>query len=134
MQTVQVSIVGGPSVAVPWFQNMNAQQALEGAYNQINNGSLFTYAIQYYGNNLGYLVVMVNETYDSYISSAAPFFYWQFLVNGAPASSGIDGITLSAGDAISFGLEMYIPEVHQSTTLGRKHEFQMQATKRREYA
>jgi hypothetical protein len=127
MQTVQVSVVGGPSAAVPWVQDMNAQQALEGAYNQFNNGGLFTYAIQYYGRGLGYLVVMVNETYDSFISSAAPFFYWQFLVNGAPASSGIDGVTLNAGDAIAFGLEMYVPEVHQATTLGKKHAFQLLA-------
>jgi len=129
MQTVQVSVVGGPSVAVPWVQNMNAQQALEGAYNQINNGGLFTYAIQYYGNSLGYLVVMVNETYDSFISSAAPFFYWQFLVNGAPAPSGIDNVILNTGDSIAFGLEMYVPDRHESTVLGKKHAFQLLAAK-----
>ncbi len=129
MQTVQVSIVGGPSIAVPWFQNMNAQQALEGAYNQVNNSGLFTYALQYYGSDLGYFVVMVNETYDSFISSSAPFFYWQFLVNGSPATKGIDGVTLNAGDSIAFGFEMYVPVVHKSTTVGKKHEFQLSAAK-----
>lgn len=129
MQTVQVSIVGGPSAAVPWNQGMNAQQALEGAYNQFNSSSVFTYALQYYGSSLGYLVVMVNETYDSFISSSAPFFYWQFLVNGSPASSGIDNVILNPGDAVSFGLEMYVPEKHQSTILGQKHAFQLASAK-----
>ena len=129
MQTVQVSVTGGPSVSVPWFPNMNAQQALEGAYTVINNSSVFTYALQYYGSNLGYLVVMMNETYDSFVSSSAPFFYWQFNVNGSPASIGIDGVTLNPGDAISFSLEMYSTEVHKSTTLEVKHKSQLLAGK-----
>lgn len=132
MQTVpvvQVSVVGGPSVAVPWVQNMNAQQALEEACTTINNSSVFTYAIQYYGAGLGYLVVMVNETYDSFVSSSAPFFYWQFSVNGVPASTGIDGVVLNPGDAISFALEMYSPQAHKQTTLEVKHRAQQSAAK-----
>ncbi len=131
MNTVQVSITGGPSVAVPWLPNMNAQQALEGAYNQLNNSSQFTYAIQYYGTSLGYLVVMVNETYDSFISSSSPFFYWEFLVNGIPAQTGIDGVVLNPGDIVTFSLEMYIAEKHQASTLGAKHSFQTQAAQRK---
>lgn len=130
MQTVQVSVTGGPSIAVPWFQNMNAQQALESAYTQINNSKAFTYALQYYGPNLGYLVVMINETYDSFISSSAPFFYWQFLVNGVAASSGIDGVTLNAGDAVGFSFEMYSADAHKSTTLEAKHQSQVLAANR----
>lgn len=130
-QTVQVTVVGGPSVAVSWFQGMNAQQALEAAYNQINNSSVFTYAIQYYGSSLGYLVLMINETYDSFISSAAPFFYWQFLINGTPASVGIDSVTLNAGDVVSFSFEMYVQEFHAKSTLAAKHSFQMRASQMR---
>lgn len=125
MQTVQVSVVGGPSVMVPWFQGMNAQQALEGAYTQINNSIVFTYALQYYGSGLGYLVVMMNETYDSFVSTSAPFFYWQFCVNGSPASTGIDGVSLNPDDVVSFSLEMYSSEVHKSTTLEAKHKSQL---------
>jgi Domain of unknown function (DUF4430) len=127
MATVQVSISGGPTVTVPWSQNMNAQQALEDAYNQLNNNGFFTYAIQYYGAALGYMVVMINETYDTFISSAAPYFYWEFLVNSAPASNGIDGVTLNPGDIISFQLEMYSPAQHAATTVGKKHAFQLSA-------
>jgi hypothetical protein len=130
MSTVQVNITGGPSVSVPWLPNMNAQQALEGAYNQLNNSSQFTYATQYYGTSLGYLVVMVNETYDSFISSSAPFFYWEFIVNGTPAQTGIDGVVLNPGDNVTFSLDMYVAEKHQASTLCAKYSFQTQAIQR----
>lgn len=130
-QTVQVTVVGGPNATVPWIQGMNAQQALEAAYNQINNNSVFTYAIQYYGSGLGYLVLMINETYDSFITSSAPFFYWQFLINGAPAQAGIDGVTLNPGDVVSFSFEMYVAAKHAKSTLAAKHSFQMRASQMR---
>ena len=43
--SVSVEVVGGPSVQVPWKQNMTAQDALEAAYDQINSSSTFTYAL-----------------------------------------------------------------------------------------
>jgi hypothetical protein len=128
MSTVELSVLGGPQVTVPWFQNMNAQQALESAYNQIGNNSTFTYALQYYGSGLGYLVMMINETYDSFMSSSAPFFYWQFLINGQPASTGIDGTILNSGDQVAFEFEMYSPESHAKTTVEAKHRAQISAT------
>jgi len=70
--TVSLEVVGGPSVQVPWTTGMTAQDALEAAYDQINSSATFTYALQFYGTPLGYLVLMINETYDSFISSAAP--------------------------------------------------------------
>lgn len=122
MQTVQVSIVGGPSVSVPWLQNMNAQQALEGAYNASSSGTL-TYALQYFGSSLGYLVVMLNDTFESTVSSTSPYFYWEFLVNGIPQNTGIDNTSLNAGDNVSFAFEMYSSDKHISTTVGAKHRF-----------
>lgn len=126
--SVTVEVVGGPSVNVPWFEGMNAQQALEGAYNEINNASQFTYGLQYFGTNLGNLVMMINETYDSFISSSAPFFYWEFLVNGTPASAGIDNTLLNAGDVVGFSFEMYETEKHSQSLLRFKHEFQITAS------
>ncbi len=121
---VQVNIVGGPTIAnLPWSQGMNAQQALEEAYNQVGRPQIFTYALQYYGG-FGYLVMMINETYDSFISSAAPFYYWQFLVNGQPPQTGIDGTVLNAGDTISFEFVLYNPSQHAGTMLEAKHQFQ----------
>jgi Domain of unknown function (DUF4430) len=131
MNTVTVTIVGGPSIAVPWIQNMNAQQALEGAYNQINNTSQFTFSLQYYGSQYGYLVMMINETYDSFISSAAPFFYWAFYLNGVPSQTGIDQTVLNAGDTVTFAFETYSAETHQISTLGIKHSRQIDASQKR---
>src|SRR5712672_1126328 len=106
--TVVVEVAGGPSVQVVWKQGMTAQDALEAAYGQINNSSAFTYALQFYGSTVGYLVMMINETYDSFISSAEPFFYWEFLLNNQPAAQGIDNTVLSAGDVIKFSFEQYV--------------------------
>jgi hypothetical protein len=125
--TVTVEIYGGPTITVPWTQGMNAQQALEGAYQQVSSPGQFTYALQYYGSSLGYLVVMINETYDSFISSAAPYYYWEFLVNGKPSSAGIDGTTLNSGDVVGFEFQIYIAEKHKNSTLRFKHEFQTAA-------
>ena len=128
--TVQVNINGGPGTEVAWFQNMNAQQALESAYSQINNDSLFTYAIQYYGK-FGYMLIMVNETYDSFLSSSSPYFYWEFLLNGEMATAGIDSVILQPNDTISFSFEMYVPAKHDNGTsaVSVKHTFQTQAIK-----
>lgn len=123
--SVQVSVVGGPSTTVPWVSGMNAQQAMEAAFNVFNDSQTFTYALQYYGRQFGYLVVMINETYDSFVSSSAPFFYWEFLLNGAAAQQGIDSTVLNPGDTIAFAFEAYDPVRHVGSTLARKHEFQM---------
>lgn len=122
--TVSVEVVGGPSVQVKWKAGMTAQDALESAYDQINSSATFTYALQFYGSQLGYLVLMINETYDSFISSAEPFYYWEFLVNNVPATKGIDNTILSDGDAVKFSFEQYIPIKHKASLLEAKREFQ----------
>lgn len=126
-ESVTVEIGGGPTVSVAWTQNMTAQQALEAAYNEINSSAIFTYALQFYGTRLGYLVVMINETHDSFISSAAPFFYWQFLLNGQPAGKGIDSTILNAADTIKFTFEQYDLAKHKGSSVEAKHRFQVNA-------
>jgi hypothetical protein len=121
---VDVEVVGGPRIPVDWKQGMNAQDALEEAYAKVNSSERFTYALQYYGPSLGYLVLMINETYDSFLSSSAPFFYWEFLLNGQPATSGIDHTPLNAGDHILFSFERYQPDVHSKSMLRAKYEYQ----------
>lgn len=118
--SVTVEVVGGPTAKVAWTENMTAQRALEAAYDQINSSATFTYALQFYGTQLGYLVMMINETYDSFISSAEPFFYWEFFVNNQPANKGIDNTILSAGDTIKFSFELYIPAKHEGSLLETK--------------
>lgn len=121
---VTLEIVGCPTITVDWIKNMNGQQVLEGAYDDQQTPGSFSYALQYYGEALGYLVVMVNETYDSYISSAQPFFYWEFLVNDVPATKGIDNTIVSPGDRITFQFERYIPEKHKGSLLEAKFQAQ----------
>src|SRR5438477_6681505 len=102
--TVTIEIAGGPTMTIPFTAGMNAQQAMEAAFDSKKNPTEFTYALQYFGAKLGYLVIMINETYESFISSSHPFYFWEFLVNGQPAQSGIDNTKLSAGDVIGFAL------------------------------
>ena len=122
---VDVEVVGGPRVSVGWNDGMNAQEALEEAYRIINDTKKFTYALQYFGSSLGYLVLMLNETYDSFISSSSPFFYWEILVNGVPATTGIDHLQLKPGDHLMFSFERYDPLKHQNSTLRAKYERQV---------
>jgi hypothetical protein len=119
--TVSVTVVGGPTINVPYTAGMNAQEALEAAYNAVANPLLFDYAIEYFGSNLGYLVVMLNDTYESFKSSASPFFFWEFLVNDAPANQGIDFTTLNPGDAISFDLLLFSSQTSKTSTVHAKY-------------
>jgi hypothetical protein len=57
-------------------QEYDWQQVLEAAYDDQKPPGSFNYALQYFGEALGYLVVMVNETYGSYVSTAEPF-HWE---------------------------------------------------------
>ena len=124
MANVTVVVSGGPTITVPWTEGMSAQKALEGAYVVLRSSAQFTYALQYYGTALGYLVVMINETYDSFISSAAPFFYWEFLLNGTPSPTGIDQAILEAGGVVTFEFQQYIPAKHAKSTLKAKYDLQ----------
>lgn len=119
VKTVKISIVGGPETTVAWTQGMNGQTALELA--EDNLGDEFIYCIEYYGRTLGYLVNMINETYDTFKSSASPFFYWEFLVNGTPSSTGIDQTVLRDGDLVSFEFTTYNLEA-TSALMTAKHK------------
>lgn len=103
--SISISISGGPSANVTWTSSMNAQQALELAEDVLQEE--FIYSIEYYGSTLGYLVNMINETYDTFKSSSKPYFYWEFLVNGSPSPTGIDQTILNDGDEVSFTFKSY---------------------------
>lgn len=129
-KTIKVSVTGGPSANVPYEPGMTALRSMELAQGIIEpeQNEQFTFALQYYGSSLGYLVNMINETYDSFISRggerATPFFYWQFLINNTPAVSSVDRTTLKESDNITFELQMYSPSLHANTLLEEKHKFQ----------
>lgn len=118
---VTVQIKGGPSYQIAWFQGMNAQKALQSAYDTSNQGD-FTFSLQYYGSNLGYLVDMINETYDTFISKYEPYFFWEFLVNEQVSHTGIDSTLINDGDTITFQFVTYNFQTHQNTTLQTKYK------------
>ena len=128
--TVTVTVVGGPSATVPHSDGLTALRAMELAQAQIepDPNEQFTFALQFF-TGLGYLVIMINETYDSFISrggeTATPFFYWQFLVNGQPAAQSVDNTALNPGDTVSFEFEMFVAERHRGTVLEAKHRQQL---------
>jgi hypothetical protein len=123
-EQVTIEITGGPSVSVPWTSGMSAQDALELAWNAINSTAKFTFGLQYYGTTLGYMVFMVNETFDSFVSSAAPYFYWEFLLDGAPQNQGIDSTKLASGQKATFTFTQYVAAQHAGTALEAKHNLQ----------
>jgi hypothetical protein len=127
MPCVTIAIEGGPTISVPWTDGLTAHAALEGAWEQVHDADTFTYGIQYYGSGLGYLVFMINETYDTFLSVSEPFYYWEFSVNGEPASAGIDQTVLDADDTVGFALAAYDSEAHAGTLLEAKHALQLAA-------
>jgi len=122
MSTVTVSITNGPSIDVEWFQDMNTQQALEGAFNQQSSSDAFSFAIQYYGSSLGYLVIMIDNIYET---NSSPIFYWEFYLNGNASVNGIDSTTLNASDKVTFTYEEYSEDKHKNTTVGVKHKLKL---------
>ncbi len=123
---ITVNVIGGASLQVMYVPGMNAQNAMEDAYNYGNpNPTLFSFAVQYYGYShiapysyLGYLVIMINGQFDS---TTSPYSYWEFFLNNQTSNTGIDSTLLNDGDAISFQLIQYNEESHSGTLLEHKH-------------
>jgi hypothetical protein len=130
---VRVEISGGPSADVPHEQGLTVLSAMELAQGQIEPDphEQFTFGLQYYGAGLGYLLNMVNETYDSFISrggeKATPFFYWNVLINGEPATASVDRTPVDEGDIISLEFQQFSLGQHGGTLMGRKHLAQQKA-------
>jgi hypothetical protein len=127
VQTVKVRVDGGPSIDVPWVPGMTGEDALKKAYDLFHGQTpnSFSYAVTYYGQQLGYLVSMINETYDSFNSKLAPFFYWEIYYNNYPASVGVDSLKLNVGDDLRFSFETYNAATHTQSTLAAKNAAQV---------
>ena len=119
--TVTVEVVDGVSLAVPWASEMTAQAALEEARDQAPPNTL-NFALEYFGTTLGYLVVMLNGTYESFMPSATPNYYWDFLINDVSSTVGIDSVKLKPGDKVSFRFDRYEPNQHGGTTMAAKYK------------
>ena len=124
-ENVTIEVAQGPTIIVPWSAGMNVQQAMELAYAQ-SQPSGFSFAIQYYGSQLGYLVIMIDGQYESI---NPPLSYWEFFYNGSPAQKGIDSIILNAGDVAAFELQPYSAATHSNSTVQAKHNLRVGANK-----
>ena len=121
--TVSVEIVGGGGpVTVGWTDGMNVQQALEAAHD-VSPG--LTFGLEYFGSH-GYLVQMINGTYETFLPSGGPSYYWELFVNGTSARQGIDCTILNDGDAVVFEYVLFVPDTHEGTMLAVKHESRTQ--------
>ena len=124
ISTVSITIGTNPPITIPWTREMNAQGALETAYNRVQNSTKFSFALQFFGTYqgppfgpLGYMVIMLNGTYDLSNGSV----YWAFYLNGALAQKGIDYTVFNPGDAIRFTYEVYDEKKHGGTHMEVKH-------------
>jgi Domain of unknown function (DUF4430) len=113
-----------PQVTVPWTAGMNVQQALEAAYDQVEQTKPggFRFGLEFYGTlqdpPLGYMLVMVDGVSDEPDQGT----FWELLVNDQPAAEGIDSTILDDGDHVTLRNEVYVEETHQGTRLGRKRD------------
>jgi Domain of unknown function (DUF4430) len=119
--SVSVVITGGATIPVPWAEGMTVRQALEGAHDTAPRD--LTFEVQYFGHRLGYLVAMINETYDTFRVEPMPNYFWHLLVNGTDPGTGIDETILSSDDTVSFTLERYDSARHAGTLLEEKFNF-----------
>jgi hypothetical protein len=92
---------------VPWQANMSGQDAMEHAY---GSGSGYSFLLQYFGQQLGYEVVSIDNIASQAGTDA--FLFWEFSVNGTVASQGIDETTLNDGDQIGWNYTVYNAAAH----------------------
>ena len=97
--------------------------------NQIQNSKTFSFAIQFFGTYqtppngpLGYMVIMLNGTYDLPNQGQ----YWALLVNGIYASAGIDLTFLKPSDKVEFVNEPYAAK-HAGTAVEFRHKIHQQS-------
>jgi hypothetical protein len=109
MASITVTVKNGQTIIIPWTAGLTAHKALEEACEQSGSPAAFTFGIQYYPS-FGYLIFMINQTFDSWNPALFPYYYWEFLVNGERQAKGVDGTTLQSGDTVSFELTAYSEE------------------------
>src|SRR6202035_2097362 len=97
----------------------------------IQDSSEFSFGLQYYGTSLGYMVTMLDGTYDEPVQPGQPGQYWKFVLNGKDAQQGVDYTTLSPGDTIGFVYEPYDAEKHRDTHMEIKHQYYLALRARR---
>ena len=91
---------------VPWQANMNGQDAMEHTYGSAG----YSFLLQYFGPQLGYELVSIDNVANQIGTDVVLF--WEFSVNGAVASKGIDQTMLNDGDQIEWNYTAYNVAAH----------------------
>ena len=99
---------------ISWQSGMNVQQAMESAY---GTESGYAFAIQYFGADLGYEAIMIDNVFQQAGTDA--FLFWELSINGNVSSTGIDETRLNDGDAVEWNYTPYVAEIHDSTRYKR---------------
>lgn len=123
-EVITLQVAGGPTIEVPATEEITVHRLLELAFERAH--VRFTYGVQYYGETLGYLVMMVNENYDSFDVRFAPDFYWAVLLNGTPIGMGIDRVLVRAGETVTLSYEMYVDGPDLDPSVAHKHQTRQQ--------
>ena len=118
---VNINIINGPNFRVAWKSGLNIQTALEAAHTNAPSAT-FSFALQYYGAGLGYLVSMINETYESFNAKETPFYFWEIQVNGAISPTGIDNTLLNDNDSVTLEFTAYTATTSKTSTLQAKFQ------------
>lgn len=103
--SVSLMIKDSGPYEISWHPDMNIQDAMEEAY---NSSSFPTFSLQYYGNELGYMVIMINWC------SNQSNYYWILYLNGEYLQTGIDSTILNDGDVVDFAYEPFNADKHTS--------------------
>lgn len=99
---------------IPWQSGMNVQQAMETAFG-LEGG--YDFALQYFGSNLGYEAVMIDNIFQQAGTDA--FLFWELSVNGNVSGTGIDETILNDGDEVEWNYTAYTSSTHNSTRYKR---------------
>jgi Domain of unknown function (DUF4430) len=95
---------------IAWHHGMNVQQAMEIAYGSEQG---YDFALQYFGPDLGYEVVMIDNI--SQQAGTDAFLFWQLSINDTISTTGIDETKLSDGDDVEWNYTTYTSESHDQT-------------------
>jgi hypothetical protein len=95
---------------IPWTQGMSGQDAMERAY---HGGDGYSFALQYFGQALGYEVIAIDAVGSQ--SGSDLYLFWEFSLNGKIASQGIDETILNDGDSMGWNYTAYQSARHSTT-------------------
>ncbi len=115
--SMTISIQGSQVAAIdniPFTGGTNVQHAMEVAYNTMP-GRGYNFSLRYFGPQLGYQVVVLDNISQQGGSDPDAFLFWELLINGVISRDGVDGTFPADGDQIGWNYTGYVRERHAGT-------------------